>query len=78
MTRGGRERAGGQEMRHIANMEQEVKGEERAITHNSMYHMVDLLCTYLGLRGEFKNCGNWHMSYHPREWGGWAGGRREF
>ena len=34
MTRGGRERAGGQEMKHIANMEQEVKGEERAITHN--------------------------------------------
>ena len=38
MTRGGRERAGGQEMRHIANMEQEVKGEEMAITHNSIPH----------------------------------------
>ena len=25
-------------MRHIANMEQEVKGEERAITHNSIPH----------------------------------------
>ena len=36
-------------MRHIANMEQEVKGEERAITRNSIPHdrLVSVTCTRL-------------------------------
>ena len=29
-------------MRHIANMEQEVKGEEWATTHNPIPHGIDL------------------------------------